>query len=62
MPFSLQERMSAEGAVFVEQPPMAVHVETDGRLVTGQNPASAAATARGFLIVLTKAAGDAAVT
>lgn len=52
MPFSLQERMSAEGANFVEQAPKAVHVETDGRLVTGQNPASASATAEAFLKVL----------
>lgn len=53
MPFSLQERMTAEGAKFVEQPPKSVHTETDGRLVTGQNPASGAATAEAFLKVLT---------
>ncbi|TPG16447.1 type 1 glutamine amidotransferase domain-containing protein [Sphingomonas koreensis] len=52
MPFSLQERMSAEGGNFVEQPPRSVHTETDGNLVTGQNPASALATARAFLAVL----------
>lgn len=52
MPFSLQERMEAEGATFLEQPPRSVHAETDGRLVTGQNPASAAATAAAFLTVL----------
>lgn len=52
MPFSLQDRMSAEGANFVERPPRSVHVETDGRLVTGQNPASADATAKTFLDVL----------
>lgn len=55
MPFSLQERMAAEGAAFVEQPPRSVHVETDGRLVTGQNPASAQATADAFLAVLGEA-------
>jgi len=49
MPFSLQERMSDEGAMFVERPPKTVHVETDGLLVTGQNPASASATAEAFL-------------
>ena len=54
MPFSLQERIEAEGANFVEQPPNANHVETDGRLVTGQNPASAKATATAFLDVLAK--------
>ncbi len=52
MPFSLQERMSAEGAHFVEKPPRSVHVETDGRLVAGQNPASAGATAMAFLSAL----------
>lgn len=55
MPFSLQERMSGEGATFVEQPPRTVHVETDGLLVTGQNPASAAATAEAFLAVVRSA-------
>ena len=54
LPFSLQVRMEAEGARFVEQPPRSVHVETDGRLVTGQNPASAEATAAAFLDVLSK--------
>ena len=52
MPFSLEEQMAAEGAHFVAQPPHAVHVETDGLLVTGQNPASAAATATAFLDVV----------
>jgi putative intracellular protease/amidase len=49
MPFSLQVRMMAEGAKFVEHPPESVHAETDGLLVTGQNPASAAVTAHAFL-------------
>jgi len=52
MPFSLQERMTAEGAVFVAEPPRSVHTETDGMLITGQNPASGAATGRAFLEVL----------
>jgi putative intracellular protease/amidase len=52
MPFSLQERMSAEGANFIEQPPRSIHTETDGLLVTGQNPASAEATAQAFLKLL----------
>lgn len=57
MPFSLQERMSAEGAAFVERAPGTVHVETDGLLVTGQNPASAEATAHAFLSVLGRVSG-----
>jgi putative intracellular protease/amidase len=52
MPFSLQERMTAEGANFIEKPPRSVHTETDGKLVTGQNPASAVATAEAFLAIL----------
>lgn len=52
MPFSLQVKMMAEGADFIEQPPKSVHTETDGLLVTGQNPASAIATAEAFLAVL----------
>lgn len=52
MPFSLQERMEAEGARFVAAPPRTSHVQIDGRLVTGQNPASAKATADAFLAVL----------
>jgi len=52
MPFSLEERMTAEGAKFVAEPPGAVHTETDGKLVTGQNPASGTRTAEVFLEVL----------
>lgn len=57
MPFSLQDRMSAEGAEFVERRPGSVHVEVDGPLVTGQNPESAAATAEAFLSVLSTRVG-----
>lgn len=52
MPFSLQERMEKEGADFVEGPAHQPHVEVDGLLVTGQNPASAVVTARAFLELL----------
>jgi putative intracellular protease/amidase len=52
MPFSLQDKMMAEGALFVEKPPRTAHVETDGMLVTGQNPASAIVTAEAFLAAL----------
>jgi putative intracellular protease/amidase len=52
MPFSLQERMEAEGAEFLASPPGSAHAEVDGRLVTGQNPASALVTARQFLAVV----------
>ena len=52
MPFSLEKRMTAEGAHFVAHPPRSIHVEVDGRLITGQNPASARKTAEEFLHVL----------
>ncbi len=52
MPFSLQDRMTAEGTNFIENAPRSSHVEVDGRLVTGQNPTSALATAAAFLTVL----------
>jgi putative intracellular protease/amidase len=56
MPFSLQERMLQEGANFIEGPDHQPHVEVDGRLVTGQNPASATVTAEAFLTVIRKGA------
>lgn len=52
MPFSLQDRISAEGAHFVEGPAHLSHVEVDGRLVTGQNPQSGRVTAEAFLKTL----------
>ena len=52
MPFSLQDRMTQEGAHFVEGKLREPHVEVDGRLVTGQNPASAQLTAQAFLKAL----------
>jgi len=52
MPFALQEAMTAEGAQFVEQPPKSAHVEVDGLLITGQNPASAGVTAQAFCRVV----------
>lgn len=52
MPFSLQERMQAEGAEFIEKAPKTEHVEVDGLLVTGQNPVSAGLTATKFLEVV----------
>lgn len=53
MPFSLESRMRAEGANYISEPPRTPHVEVDGRLITGQNPASATVTAAAFLTVLT---------
>lgn len=58
MPFSLQDRMEQEGAEFVEMTPGAEHVEVDGRLVTGQNPQSAVATARAFIEAFEKTGAE----
>ena len=52
MMFSLATRMAAEGGLVEAQLPRSVHTVTDGRLVIGQNPASAEATARAFLDLL----------
>jgi putative intracellular protease/amidase len=52
MPFSLQDRMTREGAHFVAGPAHQPHVEVDGRLVTGQNPQSGKVTAEAFVGVL----------
>lgn len=49
MPFSLHQRITREGADFVQGPAHEPHVEVDGRLVTGQNPQSALAFARAFM-------------
>ena len=52
LPFSLERRLKAEGATV--QPGLAnqAHVVRDGRIVTGQNPASANAAARQLLETL----------
>jgi putative intracellular protease/amidase len=52
IPFALQDAMTAEGAQFVEGPPKSAHVEVDGLLITGQNPASAGVTAEAFCSVV----------
>jgi putative intracellular protease/amidase len=57
MPFALQTRMTQEGANFIARPPGSIHVETDGLLITGQNPSSAQATAEALLHSLNIAKG-----
>jgi putative intracellular protease/amidase len=52
MPFSLEARLRDEAADFSAGPAREPHVEIDGRLVTGQNPASATAVARAFVGVM----------
>lgn len=45
VPFLLADRLAAAGGRYTEGPLWQPHVVTDGRLVTGQNPASAAGVA-----------------
>ncbi|WP_426514438.1 type 1 glutamine amidotransferase domain-containing protein [Dactylosporangium sp. McL0621] len=52
VPFSLQQRLTARGAVVRPGPPFAANVVRDGRLVTGQNPASAQGVAEAILMAL----------
>lgn len=50
VPYSLEERLSAQAGEFAKaRVPMAKHVIVDGRLVTGQNPTSAAGVAEAVL-------------
>ncbi|MFL6114525.1 MAG: type 1 glutamine amidotransferase domain-containing protein [Catenulispora sp.] len=46
MPFLLEDRLKERGAVHTKAANYVAHTESDGRLVTGQNPASAAPVAR----------------
>ncbi|CAM2155520.1 D-lactate dehydratase [Pararobbsia alpina] len=51
-PWLLETRLRAAGAVFEAGAPWSPHVVVDGNLVTGQNPASAAAAAKAVLTAL----------
>ncbi|GAA3136300.1 type 1 glutamine amidotransferase domain-containing protein [Planomonospora alba] len=54
VPFLLADALTARGARHSAGPEFAEHVVRDGRLVTGQNPASAAATAEQVVAALTE--------
>ena len=54
-PFILETELRKRGAQFEESALMMVHVATDGRLVTGQNPFSAARAAEGVVRALGRA-------
>jgi len=51
-PWLLEDRLRAAGAVFESAPAWQSHVVVDGNLITGQNPASGAATAEALLKAL----------
>jgi putative intracellular protease/amidase len=52
VPFSLEDKMKERGGVFVPEANWAANVQQDGRLLTGQNPASAKPLAEAFVNVL----------
>ena len=49
VPFMLETTLRSEGANFVVGPMWAPHVEVDGKLITGQNPASSEPIAQAVL-------------
>ncbi len=49
VPFLVQDMLTANGGRYSKGPDWHSHVQTDGLLVTGQNPASSEATARALL-------------
>ncbi|MFG3410045.1 type 1 glutamine amidotransferase domain-containing protein [Streptomyces sp. NPDC048142] len=58
MPFLLEDRLKETGALHAKAPMYEAHTESDGRVITGQNPASAAPVARLVVAELDRAAGD----
>ncbi len=53
MPFMLETRLRKEGATFVVGEKWAAHTQVDGKLVTGQNPASSKGAAEAVIQLLT---------
>lgn len=54
MPFLLERALREQGAHFKTAPLWSDHVERDGTLITGQNPASSASTARAVIETLAR--------
>ena len=54
VPFLLEDELTKAGAHFSKGPDWGVYVQTDGLLVTGQNPASSAEAAKALLKLLKK--------
>lgn len=52
VPFLLEDELKAKGARFEAAPPFQPHVVADGKLITGQNPASSEPAARALLELL----------
>jgi len=49
VPFLLEDELKRAGAVYSKGPDWGVYLQTDGLLITGQNPASSAAAAQALL-------------
>lgn len=54
VPFSLEDKLKERGAIYEKSGLWEVHVVSDQRLITGQNPQSATAVADAILIALKK--------
>jgi putative intracellular protease/amidase len=52
VPFLLEDRLRERGGIFSKGPDWSSHIEVDGKLVTGQNPASSEAGAEALLRLL----------
>ncbi len=52
VPFLIEDTFIAQGADYRKGPNWAPHVETDGKLVTGQNPASSEDAAKALMKLL----------
>ena len=52
VPFLLESQLSKRGAAFEKTTPFKAHVVVDGRLITGQNPASATGVGQAILSAL----------
>src|SRR5215475_9390855 len=56
VPFLVEDELKAKGGIFSKTEDWGVHVVTDGRLITGQNPASSGPGAQALINLLRKAA------
>jgi putative intracellular protease/amidase len=52
VPFLVEDELKAKGGTFSKADDWAVHVVTDGLLITGQNPASSGSAAKVLLEML----------
>lgn len=59
VPFLLSDALTTRGAIHIPAPPFTAHTVIDGRLITGQNPASATGVAEALAQALTKAPAEA---